>query len=96
MADILLQADADINMQNRDGDSALHLAVKGNHVNTVKTLVKYSPVRCRNKEDKTALDLAKVLSHNDIVIVLEDYMKAQEGEQAAALAKSKQTSHVSH
>ena len=89
MADILLKAGADINMRNEDGNSALHVAVEKNHVDTVKALVKYASVSSKNNKQKTALDLAKEAKHKDIVSTLENCLKTHESQQGTGISKNK-------
>ena len=76
-------------MRNKDGNSALHLTVRENHANTVKALMKYSPVSCKNNEQRSALDLAREAKHNDIVSMLENYFKTQESQQATGSSQNK-------
>lgn len=56
---LLLNAGADINYQNKDGNTALMLAIKKTDTKSTYTLLEYgADIDIKNKEGKTALDFA--------------------------------------
>lgn len=62
----------DIDMQDVNGDSALHLAVRLNDVQSINALINHEPnLYLRNCDDKTAMDIAKSLLLLNIVQRLE-------------------------
>ena len=66
--DFLIQNSQNVNHQNLDGNTALHLCVLNNKSEVLKLLLRSSGnVNIVNKQDKTALQLAKELNHTYIV-----------------------------
>ena len=67
----------DMNLQ--DGDTALMLATRAVHVDSIVELLKGSnlDVDRQNKYGQTATDLAKRSNHHEIVRCLEDHAQAQ-------------------
>lgn len=68
---LLLISGAMVDAENANGDAPLHLAVKQQHIDCVVLLIKYG---CNlfhaNKDDKTAMSIAKELDASDIENVL--------------------------
>lgn len=62
----------DIDIQDSNGDTALHLAVRLGDIQSIDTLLKYEPnVRIRNSDNKTATEIAKSLLQLNAVRRLE-------------------------
>ena len=80
---ILIENDADPNFKvNPTGDTVLHIAVKKNNIEMIKLLLNTKKIKFeeKNKENKTALELAKEISKNndeDIYKLIKD--KIEEG-----------------
>ena len=80
---ILIENDADPNFKvNPTGDTVLHIAVKKNNIEMIKLLLNTNKIKFeeKNKENKTALELAKEISKNndeDIYKLIKD--KIEEG-----------------
>uniref|UniRef100_A0A915KFN6 Uncharacterized protein n=1 Tax=Romanomermis culicivorax TaxID=13658 RepID=A0A915KFN6_ROMCU len=63
---------ADVNAKNENSDSALHIAVSLHRPDIVRTLIDHRAILdTQNREGFTALDLAKKLHFNDLVLLLE-------------------------
>lgn len=67
-----IQHDEDgINIQNRDGDTALHLAVRAGDIEIVENILKHEPnLNVINNERKTVEDIAKSMFRVNIVRLL--------------------------
>lgn len=82
----LLKAGALINLQSpSNGDTPLHDALyfrKGRDLSMIKTLLRYKPnLSVRNKAGLTPLESAKILKHDDILLILnEEIQKRQSAE----------------
>lgn len=64
-----------INVQNREGDTPLHIAIKNNSLNKVRDLIEAgAKTNIRNKAGLDAVELAKRESEPDIVEYLESVM----------------------
>lgn len=64
--------DGDIDIQDENGDSALHLAVKLGDIQAVEALMKHEPnIRLWNNDAKTSIDIAKSSLQVNIVHLLE-------------------------
>jgi ankyrin repeat protein len=78
-ATYLLDAGADINAQNKDGNTILHNAVKTNAAGLIQFLItKYNRsinFNLRNKNGKTAYQLALDLRNEDIARILASYSR---------------------
>lgn len=62
----------DIDLQDSNGDTALHLAVRLGDVQLIDALLKHEPnIQIRNSDDKTATDIAKSLLNLNVVRRLE-------------------------
>ena len=75
VVELLLARDADVNIQNEDGETALHLAAFYGHSEVVQVLlgndVNLRMVHAQNNEGKTSLDLASNEGHHDIAQLLQ-------------------------
>ncbi|KAI5265930.1 hypothetical protein E4T47_08396 [Aureobasidium subglaciale] len=71
MLKLLIQAGADLDAQDEDGDTALHMASRQGSFDMVKLLVnKKAAINIPNVEGETALDRALHGSHSEIVLYL--------------------------
>jgi len=72
---LLLSKNAVVDTPEARGDTALHLAAYYGHAAIVGLLINYpgnaADVRIRNKDHKTALELARREGHEDVVLLLE-------------------------
>ena len=77
---LLKDMSTDVNLQNRDGDTALMLAAKRNDFPTVEKLLVYPTINIRlvNNQNQSALDIAREIDNPYIIKSLEDKL-AQEG-----------------
>ncbi len=67
----LLEAGADVNIGDNDGDTALHLAAEMGHAAVVEALLAAgSPQGVQNVQGQTALALAQANSHGAVVELL--------------------------
>ena len=67
---ILIAANANLNLQNEDGTTALMFAVSSNHKEIVKLLIDAgADINLKDNDGDTALDFAK--EKNDIIKLLE-------------------------
>lgn len=68
----LIEARADVNIQDRWGNTALTYAAQYGYIEVVRELIKArANVSIQDNESKTALDYAKEKGHNDIIELLE-------------------------
>jgi ankyrin repeat protein len=68
---VLLASHPEVNAQEADGETALHLAAFYGHLGVAQVLLKNgADLRIENKERKTPLDLASKERHDDIVQLL--------------------------
>lgn len=64
--------DGDVDIQDVNGDTALHLAVKLNDIHLVECLLKHEPnVRLRNNDGKMPADIARSMLHVNTVRLLD-------------------------
>ena len=69
----LLNRGADVNLQNYDGDTPLHLAARYEMEYIVKVLLHYNAdVNIKNKKDETAVFAAKSNQYPHVKVLLED------------------------
>ena len=61
-----------LHAMDNDGNTYLHLACQGNHPKICELILKYDTetINLLNKDDKTAMDLAKDNSHKDLINTL--------------------------
>lgn len=73
--------ESQINLQDANGDTAAHLAVKLNDVQMVEALLKHEPnLELRNNEGKTIGDMAKASLHVNILHLLGNINETNETE----------------
>ena len=64
---------ADVNLQNYDGDTPLHLAARYEMEYIVKLLLHYNAdVNITNEKDETAVDLTRINRYPHIQVLLQD------------------------
>ena len=73
---LLAAAGADLAAQDEDGDTALHIAVKKNHINSVFALLEAgAPIGVVNAAGRTAQDEARSRGQGHLVTLLQKYSK---------------------
>lgn len=56
---LYVQAGADVRLADDSGDTALHHACRGSHIDAARALVRYgADMRCRNADNQAPFDLA--------------------------------------
>lgn len=70
---VLMHADdGDVDIQDANGDTPLHFAVKLSDIHSVECLLKHEPnVRLRNNDGKTPTDIARTMLHVNMVRLLD-------------------------
>lgn len=87
----LIERGVNVNECNIDGMYALHIAVEVGNLNKVEILVNTPSIQLnyRNKAGKTALDIAKDLGYNEIMILIEDAKEKQLAEKTHEVTQKK-------
>ena len=69
----LLEFQADVNIEDNEGNLPLHLAAKEGHLPVVEFLVKHTACKVghRNHQGGTACDLARLYRRNEVVSLME-------------------------
>ena len=71
---------ADVNLQNYDGDTPLHLAARYEMEYIVKLLLHYNAdINITNRKDETAVNSAKSNIYPHLKVLLEDNETASDG-----------------
>ena len=71
---ILLNAGADVNLQDIEGDTALHYTAYSGNIEILKLLLENNADKSiRNKDGETALDVAKDMGYTEIALELQNF-----------------------
>ena len=71
LVQLLLDYDADVEILDRNGETALHLATDRGHLQVTTLLLVHGAKRdIRNKEDKTPFELASREGHHSVAQLL--------------------------
>jgi ankyrin repeat protein len=75
----LISKGADVNAQNRPGQTPLHIAAENGYVDVVILLLNNgAEANAKDRRDKTPLDLAVKANHNDIINVLQKQIQVHD------------------
>ena len=75
VCELLLLKGADVDSQDRNGNTALHIASYQGHPDTVQVLLSWGASLCINGQEKTPLDVAREEEEGEVVEILEEWMK---------------------